>query len=74
MNVNNILITGCTGFVGSYLSDYLSENSENKIFGLCRSLKKESTFNALGLKKKDNINLIFRIYKLCYKLLSTYSL
>lgn len=56
--MNNILITGGTGFVGSHLANYLSKNNDNKILVLCRSLRKESTFKSLELDKKKNIDLI----------------
>lgn len=55
----NILITGITGFIGAHLANHLSQNLNNKIFGLARSIKDESTFNALGLKERKNINIIF---------------
>lgn len=54
----NILITGIRGFIGSNLADYLSQNPENNIYGLCRSIKNESPFNALKLQNKKNINLL----------------
>ncbi len=53
----NILITGITGFVGAHLADYLSKQS-NTIYGLYRSKRYESTFEALGLSHYKNINLI----------------
>lgn len=56
--MTNILITGITGFVGAHLADHLSKNRENTIYGLYRSSKHESTFNALNLQEKENINLI----------------
>ena len=30
----NILITGCSGFIGFHLSKYLLENTNHKIFGI----------------------------------------
>lgn len=54
----NILITGITGFVGAHLADRLSKEKENNIYGLYRSSKHESTFNALGLQYRKNVNLI----------------
>lgn len=57
--MTNILITGIQGFVGAHLANYLSQDSNNKIYGLTRSLKKESTFNALNLHNKKNINLAY---------------
>ena len=34
--MQNVLITGITGMVGSHLTDYLLKNTKWKIFGLCR--------------------------------------
>lgn len=34
----NILITGATGYIGSYLTEYLSKNTFHKIIPLCRKL------------------------------------
>lgn len=56
---NNILVTGATGFIGSHLVDHLSQNPDNKIYGLSRSIKEESTFKALKLSERYNVNLIF---------------
>ncbi len=55
--MTNILITGITGFVGAHLADYLSKQG-NIIYGLYRSKRYESTFEALGLPHRKNINLI----------------
>ena len=57
--MNNILVTGATGFIGSHLVNHLSNNPDNKIYGLARSIKQESTFKALKLSDKRNVNLIF---------------
>lgn len=56
--MTNILITGITGFIGSHLAERLSEDKNNNIYGLFRSVKHESTFNALHLDEKKNINLL----------------
>lgn len=53
----NVLITGIKGFVGAHLADYLSKQG-NTIYGLYRSKKYESTFDALDLSCRKNINLI----------------
>lgn len=55
--MTNILITGITGFVGAHLADYLSKQ-DNTIYGLYRSKMHESTFVALDLFHRKNINLI----------------
>ena len=57
--MTNILVTGATGFIGSHLIKYLAENTNNKIYGLCRSIKHESTFKALNLDTLSNVNLLF---------------
>lgn len=57
--MSNILITGITGFIGAHLADHLSQNSENKICGISRSIKEESTFNSLDLAQKNNISVVF---------------
>lgn len=56
--MTNILVTGITGFVGAHLTSYLSENEQNNIYGIYRSVKHESTFNALNLQERKNVNLI----------------
>lgn len=43
----NILITGATGFVGSHLSELLTENG-HKVFGLVRNPEKAKEFNVPG--------------------------
>lgn len=57
--MRNILITGITGFIGAHLAEYLSQNRNNKIYGISRSIKEESTFNALGLSQRNNISIMF---------------
>ena len=57
--MTNILITGITGFIGSHLAQHLSDNKDNVIYGLHRSIKHESVFSALKLNEKENINLIY---------------
>jgi CDP-glucose 4,6-dehydratase len=56
--MTNILITGITGFIGAHLAERLSEDKNNNIYGLFRSVKNESTFNALKLDERKNINLL----------------
>lgn len=57
--MTNILITGITGFIGAHLAYYLSQNPNNRICGISRSIKEESTFSALELAQKDNVNIMF---------------
>ena len=54
----NILITGITGFIGAHLANDLAQDMNNNIYGIFRSIKDESAFNALKLDKKKNISLI----------------
>lgn len=56
--MTNILITGITGFIGAHLADNISRNPNNRICGIARSIKEESTFNALKLKERNNIHVI----------------
>lgn len=56
--MTNILITGVKGFIGSHLAQHLSNNKNNTIYGLYRSTKHESVFDALHLNEVENINLI----------------
>lgn len=56
--MTNILITGVTGFIGSHLAQHLAKDKNNTIYGLHRSTKHESVFNALKLNEVKNINLI----------------
>lgn len=57
--MTNILITGITGFIGAHLADNLSRNPNNRICGIARSIKEESTFNALNLQDRKNVHIIF---------------
>lgn len=75
--MTNILITGIYGFIGSHLANQLSENKNNNIFGLSRSTKVESGYNALELYKKDNISIIHSdvyIYTVLEELLIQYNI
>ncbi len=56
--MTNILITGITGFIGAHLADYLSKNPYNNVCGIARSIRKESTFEALDIKERNNIRII----------------
>lgn len=75
---NNILITGISGFIGSHLAKYLSEiNSDNQIFGITRSTKAESTFNALQLYDNPSVSLIHGdvyVYTMMEELLIQYNI
>jgi len=56
--MNNILITGGTGFIGSHLAQHLAKDKNNQIFVLAHSIKRESVFNALKLNEVQNINVV----------------
>lgn len=54
--MNNILITGITGFVGSHMADYLIKHTDYKIFGIKRWM--EDTSNIEHLSDESRIELI----------------
>lgn len=75
--MTNILITGINGFVGAHLAEYLSRNENNKIYGLMRSEKHDSTFNALSLHNRKNISMIYGdvyIYTLIEEMIVQYNI
>ena len=55
------LITGITGFVGSHLADYLLENTDWEIYGLCRWRSSLDNIEHLlpRINAKDRIHLIY---------------
>ena len=57
------LITGFTGMVGSHLADYLLENTNWKIFGVCRW--RSPTDNILHLSDVINKKIEIRYLDLC---------
>lgn len=56
----NVLITGVCGMVGSHLVDFLLENTDTKIFGLCRWNEPMDNIEHLMdiINKKERIELI----------------
>jgi len=42
--MKNILITGCSGFTGSHLAEYLLKNDSNKIYGTIRGRCRQTNF------------------------------
>jgi GDPmannose 4,6-dehydratase len=58
---NNVLITGITGMVGSHLADFLLENTDWKIYGLCRwNDSLENIEHILPeINKKNRIELLY---------------
>jgi len=59
MKNNKVLITGITGMVGSHLTDYLLENTDWEIHGLCRWRSPLDNISHL----LPRINLADRIYQ-----------
>ncbi len=75
--MKNILVTGINGFIGAHLAEYLSRDENNKIYGIIRSEKHDSTFNALRLSSRKNISIIHGdvyIYTLMEELLVQYNI
>jgi GDP-mannose 4,6-dehydratase len=61
MKKKSALITGITGMVGSHLADFLLENTDWDIWGMCRWRSPLDNINHLvgRINKKDRINLIY---------------
>ncbi len=61
MNKKIALITGITGMVGSHLADYLLQNTNWKIYGMCRWRSPFDNIKHLipRIEKKDRIELIY---------------
>ncbi len=61
MNKKSALITGFTGMVGSHLADYLLENTDWKIIGLCRWRSPFDNIKHLipRIEKKDRIEILY---------------
>ena len=59
--MNNVLITGITGMVGSHLTDYLLDNTDWKIYGLARWNDSLDNIEHLAeeINKKERIELIY---------------
>lgn len=57
----NVLITGITGMVGSHLADYLLENTDWTIYGMCRWRSPLDNVEHLldRANKKDRIHFIY---------------
>jgi len=56
-----VLITGITGMVGSHLTDYLLENTDWEIYGMCRWRSPLDNISHLidRINKKDRIHLLY---------------
>ena len=59
--MNNVLITGITGMVGSHLVDYLLKNTDWKIYGLARWNDSLENIEHLAdeINKKERVELIY---------------
>jgi GDPmannose 4,6-dehydratase len=59
--MSRVLITGITGMVGSHLADYLLENTDWKIYGLCRWNDSLENIEHLSedINKKERIELVY---------------
>jgi GDPmannose 4,6-dehydratase len=57
----NVLITGITGMVGSHLADFLLENSDWNIYGLCRWRSPLDNISHLvgRINSKDRLTLLY---------------
>lgn len=61
MTKKRALITGITGMVGSHLADYLLENTDLEIYGMCRWRSPLDNISHLieRINKKDRIHLLY---------------
>ena len=61
MNKKVALITGFTGMVGSHLADYLLENTDWEIIGLCRWRSPFDNIMHLipKIERKDRVDIIY---------------
>jgi GDPmannose 4,6-dehydratase len=61
MATPRVLITGITGMVGSHLADYLLENTDWDIYGLCRWRSPMDNLGHLAsrINAKDRIHLLY---------------
>ena len=59
--MKRVLITGITGMVGSHLVDYLLENTDWKIYGLCRWNDNLENIEHLfhNINREDRVELIY---------------
>jgi len=61
MATKRALITGITGMVGSHLADYLLENTDWEIYGLCRWRSPLNNLQHLvpRINAKDRLHLVY---------------
>jgi len=57
-NFKKVVITGVTGQDGSYMADYLLENTDCEIFGAIRRLSVDNHINIEGIKDNPRFHLI----------------
>jgi GDPmannose 4,6-dehydratase len=55
----NIIITGCSGQDGSYMADYLLENTDNKIYGMIRRSSKPDYSNLDKAIKNPRFQMVY---------------
>lgn len=55
------LITGITGMVGSHLADFLLDNTDWEIYGMCRWRRPMDNISHLinNINNKDRVNLLY---------------
>ena len=55
------LITGITGMVGSHLADFLLDNTDWEIYGMCRLRSPMDNISHLinNINNKDRVNLLY---------------
>jgi len=61
MNKEKALITGITGMVGSHLADYLLENTDWDIYGMCRWRSSQDNIEHL-IERVNNKDRVFYLY------------
>jgi GDP-mannose 4,6-dehydratase len=61
MGIKRVLITGITGMVGSHLADYLLENTDWDVYGMCRWRSPQDNVQHLLTRanKKDRVNFVY---------------
>jgi GDPmannose 4,6-dehydratase len=59
--MKKVLITGITGMVGSHLADFLLENTDFEIYGMCRWRSDLDNISHLieRINKKDRVHLLY---------------
>ena len=58
-----ILITGATGFAGSWLADLLAKDSQNELFGTSLTANANKNIYSLDLTRQDSVNNLLKEIK-----------